>query len=161
MDSRFFRPRTPERRDWQYDLPEGTLATPAQSAEYRRRRRRVGLYQGLALLSLPALVWFGVTFLRNPILAFIFFLACPMGLVFLVQWIGRSFCCPVCGMWFDGVDRLWPWRMSPRRRNETWGRLRWCESCGTRFELYPESSHAPDEKPTGVPADDDDGFVIL
>ncbi len=145
----FFRPRTPLPRDWQYDLPEGKLATPAQSAEYRRRRRRVGLYQGLVLLSLPVFVWFGVTFLRNPVLAFVFFIACSMALGFLVEWIGRSFCCPVCGMWLDGAMKQRPSQMSPRRRDEMWKGTPWCESCGTRFVLYPKSNHLRNEKADG------------
>ena len=152
----FFRPRTPLPRDWQYDLPEGKLATPAQSAEYRRRRRRVGLYQGLVLLSLPVFVWFGVTFLRNPVLVFVFFIACSMALGFLVEWIGRSFCCPVCGLWLDGAMRERPWRMSQRRRDEMWKGTPWCESCGTRFVLYPKSNHLRNDKP-----DDDGGAGIL
>ena len=123
----FFRPRTPLPRDWQYDLPEGKLATPAQSAEYRRRRRRVGLYQGLVLLSLPVFVWFGVTFLRNPVLAFVFFIACPMGLVFLLEWIGKSFCCPVCGLWLDrAIDA------GPRKFLRAGGRRRGRERPGAR-----------------------------
>ncbi len=152
----FFRPRISQQRDWQYNVPEGKLATPAQSAEYRRRRRRVGLYQGLALLSLPVFVWGVLTFLRNPVLAFVCFIVYPMGLVFLVEWIGRSFCCPVCGMWFDQGYRRWPSQMSRRRRDEMWKGTPWCESCGTRFVLYPKSNHLRNDKP-----DEDGGFGIL
>lgn len=152
----FFRPRTPLPRDWQYDVPEGKLATPAQSAEYRRRRRRVGLYQGLVLLSLPVFVWGVLAFLRNPVLAFVSFIVYTMGLGFLLTWIGRSFCCPLCGMWFDRLAPRWPSRASQRRWDEMGKGTPWCESCGTRFVLYPKSNHLRNDKP-----DDDGGFGIL
>ncbi len=140
MGSSFFRRRSPLPMGWQYELPEGKVATPAQSAEYRRRKRRVGFHAFLIFLLAPGAIWIGVTFIHGEVLYFCYFLAVAVALTALLILTASGFRCPVCEKWMGRQGSTSLTDLSPERRAAIYGRYRWCDGCGTRFEIYPNAT---------------------
>ena len=82
---------------WEYELPEGKIATPAQLAEYRRRCRRIALCQCAIIFGfIPLAVWLDVAFLSDAIIEFLVFIASAMAAGFLMMFAARTFRSPVC-----------------------------------------------------------------
>jgi hypothetical protein len=142
---------------WEYELPEGKIATPAQLPEYRRRCRRIALYQCAIIFGfIPLAAWLDIAFLSDAIIQFLAFIASAMAAGLLMMCAARTFRCPVCDCQFKVGSKYGPRlsQLSAVRREALFGRFRWCDCCGTRFEIYPPSVAIPWAK-------EDDRFGIL
>ena len=148
VKSSFLRPRILTAHGPYWDLPEGELATPAQSAEYRRCRRRLILVQSLHLFGfLPLAAWLGFEFLDDLGVRILYFTVTAAVFGYLQHKSRQNFRCPVCQETFPILPQK-TYNMSPRRREMSYSRFRWCDHCGARFELYPPSAPTRPEKTT-------------
>ncbi len=171
MRSSFVRRRNATPRGWEYGLPSGELATAEQLAEFHRRKRRVASYQLLVALGLlPAAVWIGASYIPYPGFQLLYMIAVSIAFGLLLVLSTRSFRCPVCDMPFEDRRGVQRFALSRRGERRSTGDNRWCESCGTRFDVYREQSSRrkrtrPISTPhretrTAVPESFSDGGVI-
>lgn len=144
MSSRFFRRRTPLPIGCEYELPHGQIATPAQSAEYRRRRRRVAVRSALFFLAFAGALWIGLAVIHTAVLRFGYEIAIAIIWGLLAAAFGSTFRCPVCGMPMEQLPAARVVDVSTERRAALYGKYKWCESCGTRFEPYPDATYPSD-----------------
>src|SRR3954447_7222270 len=107
MRSSFFRRRSPLPLGGEYQLPDGKVATPAQLAEFRRRKRRFNLYFLLILFGFaPGAVWIALAFVHGPLLLFSAFIGGALILGLLLALTENSFRCPVCERTFLPGSRM-------------------------------------------------------
>lgn len=135
-----FRRRAPLPLGWEYELPEGKVATPIQSAEYRRRRRRAAIHTLVIFLGVsPGAIWLSMLFAHRPVML----IACCITLAIVCTVLhmasASSFRCPVCEMRIEEDGRMRRSDLSPERRAALYGKYRWCDNCGTRFEICPRA----------------------
>ena len=160
MGSDFFRRRSPLSPAGLEQLPPGEIATPAQLAEYHRRKRRLGWYGLLWFLGLVAAIWIGGSYVPDGIMRIVYLIAVAVAAAFLQILSDSHFRCPVCGTTFETRRQARLWDLSPERRAALFGKYNWCDSCGTRFEKFPGAVY-PLETDEREKDDDDGGLGIF
>lgn len=143
---------------WEYELPDGRVATPTELAEYHRRKRRLTIYNALIFFGLmPLGLWIGLTFIPTGAARFCYMLAVPALVVVLQAAAEGGFRCPVCGMQIPTSSMTPRYKSSPARLAVLYGRYAWCDGCGTRFEKYPGALFPPESQADETPQEDGEG----
>ena len=128
------------------DIPDGDIATPAQTVEYHRRKRRATMYQLLAIfVCLPLGTWGALELMDGAVLGLLCVVV-GVGLHILLSVVGSDVRCPVCGMAIP--DRAGGLSPTPQYLAALYGRYDWCDCCGTRFERYPGAVYPSEQEAT-------------
>jgi hypothetical protein len=158
MLSSFFRRRSATPRGPEYELPEGEVATPGELAEYHRRKRRSTCYQVLVFFGAVTAVFIGATYVPGPSIRLCYWIAVGLVWGLLTILAGESFRCPVCETPFENRGHSLR-DLSPERRAALYGKYRWCESCGTKFEKFPGALYPSDTDSEEKEDDEDRGIL--